>query len=335
MSARPALAETAAVRLEVRGLRIDGRLERRPVTIVDGLSFRLERGRMLALVGESGCGKSLTAAALLGLLPWGFRIAEGEILLDGTSVLTLPQPEWRRLRGAKIGAVFQNPLSALNPSLPIWTQVVESARVVEGLTKEEGRRRACELLELAGIADAASRLDDYPHHFSGGMRQRVAIASALARDPAILIADEPTTALDLITQAQILRLFKRLQRERALAVLFITHDLSLVAEYADEVLVMYAGRAVERGPSSHFFAAPLHPYSRALLGAVPRPTAPEQRLTDIVGVPPSPLAYPPGCRFAPRCPRASDVCRRDPPPPRMGQEPHVAYCHHPHPGEES
>ncbi len=319
-----------APRLELDGLRIDGRQRGRPITVVDGLSFTLHKGRMLALVGESGCGKSLTAAAVLGLLPWGFRVGAGRIVLDGTDVLALSPGEWRRRRGAAIGAVFQNPLTALNPSLPIGTQVVEAAQLAERLDRATARRRAQELLELVGVPEAARRLDDYPHHFSGGMRQRVAIAAALARNPQILIADEPTTALDLITQAQILRLLNRLQRERELAVLFITHDLSLVAEYADDIVVMYAGRAVERGEARVFFDSPLHPYSRALLGAVPHPTSPEERLTDIEGLPPSPDAYPSGCRFAPRCPRAEDVCRRDPPPPRVGDDAHRAYCHRPY-----
>ncbi len=319
-----------ASRLELDAVRIDGYQHGRPITVVEDLSFTLRKGRMLALVGESGCGKSLTAAAILGLLPWGFRVGEGRVLLDGTNVLALPPGVWRRLRGEKIGAVFQNPLSALNPSLPIWTQVVEAARLEEKLDRPAARRRAQALLELVGVPDAARRLDDYPHHFSGGMRQRVAIAIALARSPSILVADEPTTALDLITQAQILRLLNRLQKERELAVLFITHDLSLVAEYADDVFVMYAGRAVEQGEARTFFDAPLHPYSRALLGAVPRPTAPEERLTDIEGLPPSPHDYPPGCRFAPRCPRVEDRCRRDPAPPRVGAGAHVAFCHRPH-----
>jgi peptide/nickel transport system ATP-binding protein len=331
---RPDAAPAPEVaRLELDRVRVDGRQQGRPITVVEDLSFRIRKGRMLALVGESGCGKSLTAAAILGLLPWGFRVSSGRVLVDGTDTLALPPGEWRRLRGAKIGAVFQNPLSALNPSLPIWTQVVEAARLEEGLGRAASRRRALELLELVGVPEAARRLDDYPHHFSGGMRQRVAIAIALARNPAILIADEPTTALDLITQAQILRLLNRLQKERDLAVLFITHDLSLVAEYADDVLVMYAGRGVEVGEARLFFDTPLHPYSRALLGAVPRPTAPEERLTDIEGVPPSPQDYPPGCRFAPRCPRADERCRREPPPPRTGADVHFAFCHHPHTAE--
>ena len=326
-AARPA---PTPPRLAVEGLRIDGRQQGRAITVVDGLSFELRPGRMLALVGESGCGKSLTAAAILGLLPWGFRIARGHVLLDGEDVLQLPPGAWRRRRAESMGAVFQNPLTALNPTLPIGSQVVEAARLAEQLGREPARARAQELLELVGVPEAARRLDDYPHHFSGGMRQRVAIAMALARNPAILVADEPTTALDLITQAQILRLLNRLQRERDLAVLFITHDLSLVAEYADDILVMYAGRAVERGEARAFFSTPLHPYSRALLGAVPHPAAPEERLTDIEGLPPAPHEYPPGCRFAPRCPRAGTVCRHEPPPPRVGDGSHEAFCHHPY-----
>ncbi len=323
------MSETgAAPLLAVQHLRVSGRHEGRTFPIVEEVSFEIEAGRMLALVGESGCGKSLTAAALLGLLPWGFAVDQGRILLDGQEVLRLSRTDWRRLRGRLVGAVFQNPLAALNPSLPIWKQVVEAAELSFGLDRRAARARALELLELVGVPEAGSRLDDYPHQFSGGMRQRVAIALALACDPRLLVADEPTTALDLITQAEILKLLHRLQRDRGLAILFITHDLSLVAEYADEVLVMYAGRLVECGGVRAFLDRSLHPYSQALLGAIPRLDAPELRLTDIEGLPPSPLDYPPACRFAPRCPRAIDRCRSEEPP-RVGDSRHWAYCHRP------
>ena len=323
------MKETAATPLlSVEGLRISGRRDGRTFPVVEEVSFELESGRLLALVGESGCGKSLTAAALLGLLPWGFSVDRGRIVLEGQEVLKLSGADWRRLRGRLVGAVFQNPLSALNPSLPIWRQVVEAAQLTFGLDRRAARARALELLEIVGVPEAASRLDDYPHQFSGGMRQRVAIGLALACNPRLLVADEPTTSLDLITQAEILRLLQRLRHERGLAILFITHDLSLVAEYADDVLVMYAGRTVESGGVDGFLDRPLHPYSQALLGAIPRLDAPEARLTDIEGVPPSPFDYPPACRFAPRCPRAIARCRREEPP-WVGDEGHWAYCHRP------
>jgi oligopeptide/dipeptide ABC transporter ATP-binding protein len=312
----------------VESLRVTARRAGRTYPIVEDVSFQIEAGSLLALVGESGCGKSLTAAALLGLLPWGLAIASGRIRLEGQDVLALAPAQWRRLRGRQVGAVFQNPLAALNPSLPIWKQVVESAQLAFGLDRPAARHRALELLERVGVPDAAQRLDDYPHQFSGGMRQRVAIAVALACNPRVLVADEPTTALDLITQAEILGLLNRLRLEQGLAVLFITHDLSLVAEYADQVLVMYAGRVVEQAEARRFFAGPRHPYSRALLGAIPRLATPEVRLTDIEGLPPNPLDYPSGCRFAPRCPRVIDRCRGEDPPP-VGDERQRVFCQRP------
>ncbi len=314
--------------LSVEGLRVSGRRDGRTFPVIEEVSFEIQPGRLLALVGESGCGKSLTAAAILGLLPWGFAVDRGRIILEGQEVLGLSRTDWRCLRRRLVGAVFQNPLSALNPSLPIWRQVVEAAQLSFGLDGRAARARALELLEIVGVPEAESRLDDYPHQFSGGMRQRVAIGLALACDPRLLVADEPTTSLDLITQAEILRLLQRLQHERGLAILFITHDLSLVAEYADDVLVMYAGRTVESGGVRPFLDGPLHPYSHALLGAIPRLEAPEVRLTDIEGVPPSPFDYPPACRFAPRCLQAIARCRSEDPP-RVGDEGHWAYCHRP------
>jgi len=315
--------------LSIENLKVVGYKGGRSCPIIEGITFNLEPGRTLAVVGESGCGKSITAAAILGLLPWGFTVSDGRIVLDGQNALSLPPREWRQLRGKRIGAVFQNPLAALNPSLPIWKQVIESAQLEEALTRKTARSRALQLLERVEVPHVASRLDDYPHQFSGGMRQRVAIALALARNPALLIADEPTTALDLITQAQILNMLKRLQEEQNLAILFITHDLSLVAEYADEVFVMYAGQEVERGSVSDLFASVAHPYTHALLRSIPRLTGSRYRLIDIEGVPPSPHSYTRGCRFASRCPRVIAACSATPPP-RLGNDSHEAFCHHPH-----
>ena len=314
--------------LEVEGLSVAFGRGRNAFRIVEDLSFSVPPGRLLGLVGESGSGKSMTASALLGLLPWGGRIDRGSIRLDGRELVGLSERRMRAVRGRHIGMIFQNPLSSLNPSMTIARQIGEPYRLYTGASKAEARARALELLREVGVPDAQRRLDDYPHQFSGGMRQRVMIAMALACRPRLLIADEPTTALDVTIQAQILRLLKRLQEEMQLAVIIITHDLSLVAEYADEVLVMYAGRAVEQAPAGDFFAAPRHPYSHALLNAIPRLAAPEQRLADIDGIPPSPRQFPPGCRFAPRCLRATPECSAALPP-AAGTARHRFYCIHP------
>ena len=314
------------------GLRVDN-LEvtigrgRRAFRVVEELSFSVPPGRMLGLVGESGSGKSMTATALLGLLPWGSRISQGSVRLDGRELANLPERRMRGLRGREMGMIFQNPLSSLNPSMTIARQIGEPYRLYTGAGESEARERALALLREVGVPDPERRLDDYPHQFSGGMRQRVMIAMALACKPRLLIADEPTTALDVTIQAQILRLLKRLQEEMQLAVILITHDLSLVAEYADDIMVMYAGRSVEHAPAQDFFRAPRHPYSHALLNSIPRLGDSGQRLADIEGIPPAPQAFPPGCRFAPRCPRATAECSQAYPPPQGGD--HRYHCLHP------
>ena len=292
--------------LDVRDLRIsfpesDGR-RFRPV---DGVSFSLDKGETLALVGESGCGKSLTSLALLRLIPPPGRIDPGSaIRLGETDVLTLEGEALRQIRGRRIGMIFQDPMTSLNPVFTAGDQIAEAVRAHLRVSKAEARERARSLLQEVGIPDPAERLDAYPHQLSGGMRQRVMIAIALAAEPEILVADEPTTALDVTVQAQILEVLDELRRRRGMAVLLITHDLGIVAGRADRVAVMYAGQIVEEATTAALFAQPSHPYTQGLFASVPRITGPVQRLTPIGGTVPPPTAWPAGCRFRPRCPQA-------------------------------
>lgn len=313
--------------LQVQNLSVSFGHGRKAFHVIESLSFQVGAGETLGLVGESGSGKSMTAAALMGLLPWGGRISAGSVRLNGTELTQLSASALRAVRGREIGMIFQNPLSSLNPSLTIAQQIAEPYRLYGGADAKAAQAHALDLLREVGIPDAARRLDDYPHQFSGGMRQRVMIAMALVCNPRLLIADEPTTALDVITQAQILRLIQRLQKALGMAVIFITHDLSLVAEYADSVMVLYAGRPVEQGPAEAFFRAPRHPYSQALLHAIPRLVNPEERLSDIDGLPPRPQEFSKGCRFAPRCPAVTPECLTAYPQRRGGI--HHFYCIHP------
>ncbi len=280
---------------------------------VDGVSFTLERGKTLALVGESGCGKSLTSLALLRLVPEPGRIAGGSIRLDGEELTSLTERDMRAIRGGRIGMVFQDPMTSLNPVLRAGDQIAEAVRAHKAVSRSAARDRALALLTEVGIPDPARRLDEYPHQLSGGMRQRVMIAIALAAEPAILIADEPTTALDVTVQAQILELLERLQAERQMAILLISHDLGVVAGRADHVSVMYAGQVIESEPTEQLFAAPAHPYTQGLFASVPSMTGPRGRLTPIRGNVPSPGAWPTGCRFAPRCPERFERCDAMPP----------------------
>ena len=300
--------------LAVEGLSVSAGRGDQQVRIAEDLSFSVAPGEMLGVVGESGSGKSMTASAIFGLLPWGCRIAGGSIRLGGSELVGLPEKRLRTIRGREMGCVFQNPLSSLNPSMTIAKQIAEPYRLYTGAGEQAAREHAVELLGAVGVPDARKRLDDYPHQFSGGMRQRVMIAMALACRPRLLIADEPTTALDVITQAQILRLIKRFQSEMDMAVILITHNLSLLTEYADSVMVMYAGRSVEQASARSFFDTPRHPYAHALLNAIPRLNDRHQRLTDIEGLPPRPQDFIDGCRFAPRCSRASERCVDNRPP---------------------
>jgi len=281
---------------------------------VDGVSFTLQRGQTLALVGESGCGKSLTSLALLQLIPVPGRIEAGSsIRLGDTDVLALRGEPLRRIRGRRIGMIFQDPMTSLNPVFTVETQITEGMLAHFKISKAEARARALQLLQEVGIPDPAERLRAYPHQLSGGMRQRVMIAIALAAEPEILVADEPTTALDVTVQAQILEVLDGLRQRRGMAVLLITHDLGIVAGRADRIAVMYAGQIVEEAPTSRLFANPSHPYTQGLFASVPRITGPVQRLNPIRGSVPSPAAWPSGCRFRPRCPKAFDRSEIEPP----------------------
>jgi oligopeptide/dipeptide ABC transporter ATP-binding protein len=282
------------------------------VRAVRGVSLDVEPGRTLGIVGESGSGKSVTAMAILGLNE-GAQVS-GRVLFDGRGLLAMDDDQLRSVRGAQIAMVFQDPLSSLHPYYRVGWQIVEAIRAHQPVTKQAARRRAVELLQLVGIPEAQRRADDYPHQFSGGMRQRVMIAMAVALDPQLLIADEPTTALDATVQAQILALLRRLQRELGMALILITHDLGVVAEVADEVLVMYAGRAVEVADRRAAYYRPHHPYTLGLLDSLPRPGTRGRRLWPIRGQPPSLVRLPSGCPFNPRCPYVMPACIVDEPP---------------------
>jgi oligopeptide/dipeptide ABC transporter ATP-binding protein len=281
---------------------------------VDGVSLSLDRGEMLALVGESGCGKSLTSLALLRLVPSPGRIEDGStIRLSDTDVLALKGDALRKIRGRRIGMIFQDPMTSLNPVFTVGDQIAEGVRAHFDVSRSEARRRALTLLNEVGIPDPATRLKAYPHELSGGMRQRVMIAIALSAEPEILVADEPTTALDVTVQAQILEVLDRLRESHGMAVLLITHDLGIVAGRADRVAVMYAGQIVEEAPTERLFARPSHPYTQGLFASVPRITGPVLRLSPIGGTVPAPSAWPSGCRFRPRCPKAFDKSETMPP----------------------
>ncbi|MEN8374938.1 MAG: ABC transporter ATP-binding protein [Gemmatimonadota bacterium] len=303
--------------LRVRDLRTHFRTERGVARAVDGVGFDLHQGEVLGIVGESGCGKSVTSLSILGLVPDPpGRVLEGSsVSLRGRELVGLPERQMRAIRGADIAMIFQEPMTSLNPVFPVGEQVAESLRLHLGMGRKAAWSRAIELLDLVGIAGPAQRAGEYPHQLSGGMRQRVMIAMALACEPDVLIADEPTTALDVTIQAQILELIAELRERMGMAVLLITHDLGVVAETCDRVLVMYAGQVVERGPVGPIFDDPRHPYTEGLLGAVPRLGAERDRLTVIPGQVPSPLAWPQGCRFRDRCPYAWERCREAPPEP--------------------
>ncbi len=292
--------------LEVDGLTVVAR-ER---TIVEGLSFTLDRGQILGLVGESGSGKTVACRALMRLLPsTSLRIAGGSVRLEGTDLLALEPDAMRRVRGRRIGMIFQNPASHLDPVMAIGGQIAESLRFHRGADAREAKQAAIELLRQVGIPDPRRRVDDFPHQFSGGMRQRAMIALALACQPDLLLADEPTTALDVTVQAQILRLLLDLRDQRGLSIILITHDLGVVAQTCDAVAVMYAGRLCERGAKRDVLRRPLHPYTARLIACQPSAAIPGRLLPSIPGQPPLPTSYPRGCRFHPRCEKAMDVCR--------------------------
>jgi len=301
--------------LEVNNLRTHFPTRSGLVRAVDGISFYLDRGELLGLVGESGCGKSITALSVMRLIAPPGKIVGGEILFDGKDLLTLSDAEMRQMRGDDIAMIFQDPMTSLNPVFTVGEQIAEALRLHRKLSKNEARRAAIEAMREVAIPDPARRIHDYPHQLSGGMRQRVMIAMALACNPKLLIADEPTTALDVTIQAQILELLDELRKQRELAVLLITHDLGVVAEVADRVAVMYTGRIVEESPVDELFARPKHPYTEGLLRSVPKLTsehvAKKERLETIEGTVPRPTDLPPGCHFAPRCSHRMTRCTEE------------------------
>ena len=298
--------------LQVEELRTQFPTERGPLTAVDGISFAVAAGEVLGLVGESGCGKSVTARSILRLVPPPGLIVSGQIFLQGRNVLELSEAEMRGIRGADISLIFQNPMTSLNPALTIGWQLQEALLVHQRLPRAHARRRAVEALQAMGIPDAARRIDDYPHRFSGGMRQRVLIAMGLLNEPGLLIADEPTTALDVTIQAQILELLRVASRERRMAVLLITHDLGVVASLCRRVAVMYAGQIVEEATVDELFATPFHPYTQGLLRSLPRGHEDRDHLTTMPGLPPDMTDFPSGCRFRQRCAFAEAVCEKPP-----------------------
>ena len=294
--------------LEVRSLDVSFRTENGLVHAVDGLSFSLALGEVLGIVGESGSGKTVSMMAVMRLIRDPNAIIEGEVIHRGRDLLKLPQREMREVRGGEIAMIFQDPMTALTPVYTVGWQIAEQLRAHEDLTRRQARRRTVELLAEVGISTPERRIDDYPHEFSGGMRQRVMIAMALSCNPSLLIADEPTTALDVTIQAQILELMKRLQRDYGSSILLITHDMGVISEIAERVIVMYAGSVVEEGPKAAIFRDPQHPYTWGLLGSIPRVGTRVRRLAAIPGSPPSLLAPPEGCRFAPRCAHRFERC---------------------------
>lgn len=313
--------------LEVRNLQTRFAIEGGEFPAVDGVSFSLEAGRTLGLVGESGCGKSVTALSIMGLVPQPpGRIAAGEILFEGRDLLKLEPAPMRALRGDRIAMIFQEPMSSLNPAFTIGEQIAEVLLRHKKIDKAEAKGRAIEMLRKVRMPSPERRYDDYPHRLSGGMRQRAMIAMALACTPKLLICDEPTTALDVTIQAQILDLMRTLREETGTAIILITHDLGVVAELADEVAVMYAGCIVERSPVAKLFAEPQHPYTIGLLGSIPKLHVEQARLASIEGQVPNPLARRRGCRFEPRCPFALERCRRDDPGLSEITHSHEAAC---------
>jgi peptide/nickel transport system ATP-binding protein len=314
--------------LEVNDLKTYFRTDDGIVKAVDGVSFEVEKGQTLGIVGESGCGKSVTCLTIMGLNAKRNTITSGEALFRDEDLLKMNSRRLRDVRGNDIAMIFQDPMTSLNPVHTIGRQLVEAILLHRDVTKRQARARSLELLKAVGIPRAERRVDDYPHQFSGGMRQRVMIAMALVNDPDLLIADEPTTALDVTTQAQILELMNRLQREFGSAIIIITHDLGVVAETADEVVVMYAARIAERGTVDEIFSRPHHPYTWGLLGSLPRLDTETERLVQIPGQPPSLLNPPKGCRFHPRCPYVMEVCKNEEPQlkPITNEPHHLQAC---------
>ncbi len=318
---------TDSALLQVQDLRICFKVDGGELTAVQGVSFSVEAGRTLGIVGESGCGKSVTSLSIMGLLPKGQgRIAAGSIRFDGVDLTQLAEPAMRALRGNRIAMIFQEPMTSLNPAFTIGDQLIEAIRCHRGIDAAAARLHAIEMLRRVRIPSPEARIDTYPHKLSGGMRQRVMIAMALACEPQLLIADEPTTALDVTIQAQVLELMRNLRRETAMAIILITHDLGVVAELADDVVVMYAGRVVERASVAALFALPQHPYTIGLLGSIPTLHVRQERLAAIEGQVPTPMTVLPGCRFAARCPFGDAHCTTAEPPLVEVKPGHLAAC---------
>ena len=313
--------------LEVRDLTTCFKVDGGEFTAVDGVSFSVQAGRTLGIVGESGCGKSVTSLSIMGLLPKGQgRIAGGSIKFDGADLVQLPEAAMRALRGDRIAMIFQEPMTSLNPAFTIGDQLIEAIRCHRDLSQAAARQHAIEMLRKVRIPSPEQRMDAYPHKLSGGMRQRVMIAMALACEPQLLIADEPTTALDVTIQAQVLDLMRSLRADTGAAIMLITHDLGVIAELADEVVVMYAGRVVERASVERLFAEPQHPYTIGLLGSIPKLHLKQSRLAAIEGQVPTPTTVLAGCRFAPRCPFAEARCEAAAPPLTELVAGHFAAC---------
>jgi oligopeptide transport system ATP-binding protein len=323
------MTKTSENILAVDGLKTHFSTEDGVVKAVDGISLELKKGETLGIVGESGSGKSVTNLSVMRLIqePPG-KIAAGKVVFDGVDILTLPMDEVRKLRGKRIAMIFQDPMTSLNPFMKISRQLTEVTELHLGHSKQQAREHAIKMLKTVGISDAESRIDSYPHEFSGGMRQRVMIAMALSCDPELLIADEPTTALDVTIQAQILELIKDLKNRMGTSVILITHDLGVVAGMTDKIIVMYAGKVFEQAPTRELFASPANPYTRGLLRSVPDPNHEHGLpLYQIPGLPPDVANLPPGCPFAERCDRAEDICKQEFPPFVKVDEGHHSLCH--------
>ncbi|MFI5802440.1 ABC transporter ATP-binding protein [Streptomyces sp. NPDC051561] len=314
--------------LEVRDLHVEFKTRDGIVKAVNGVDYSVDEGETLAVLGESGSGKSVTAQAVMGILdmPPG-RIPQGEILFEGEDLLTIKEDRRRKIRGARMAMIFQDALSSLNPVLSVGEQLGEMYVVHRGMSKKDARAKAVELMDRVRIPAAKERVGQYPHQFSGGMRQRIMIAMALALEPKLIIADEPTTALDVTVQAQVMDLLAELQRELNMGLILITHDLGVVADVADKIAVMYAGRIVETAPVHEIYKNPAHPYTQGLLESIPRLDQKGQELYAIKGLPPNLLRIPPGCAFNPRCPMAQDICRTDVPPLFDVAEGRRSACH--------
>ena len=315
--------------LEIKGLKTHFFTDAGVLPSVDGISFSVDKGETLGIVGESGCGKSVTAMSILRLIPQPpGKIVSGEIRFNDIDLVDISDSRLRQIRGNEIAMIFQEPMTSLNPVYTVGNQIIEAIMLHQAKEPEEARELAIQMLKEVGIPDPHTRIDEYPHQMSGGMKQRVMIAMALSCNPALLIADEPTTALDVTIQAQILELLNRMQSEREMAIMMITHDLGVVAETCQRVVVMYAGRVAETGTIEDIFERPHHPYTYGLLQSLPDRAAPGARLPTIEGTVPSPLNFPSGCRFRNRCESATQICETEPPLINIGEK-HQAWCHHP------